>query len=284
MENIKKIMHTSGFYAMLIAMTLANRDKDLLSKVSSITDMEITNTEANYKDKEQTVPPLTNHTEYILEEDYINRKINSQIEESENMQKELINSTISKTENIVMPPLTNHTEYINDENSNNVQNEIQENLEDTNRIYTYEELKDCIYEKSEEYGVPFDVITTIGHQESGGSWNTNGVESYTGDYGQYQINFRWNLETIKNELGFDEDDLQYNPYKSIEAATYLLKKIMNLYGYTANNYNAKEIFGTYNGWINWKENEMATTYAESCMNILAQNLYPIEEVKHEKTR
>lgn len=282
MKDIRKIVHKSEFYAILASMILVNKNNILLSNATA----------TNSIDKEAvTAPPLTNHTEYIteeyLEENFINKEINSKVNESENMQQALINSTIINEENIVMPPLTGHIEYIDDVDYKyieNNQNIIQEELTATNRIYTYNELKDCIYEKSEEYGVPFDVMTTIGHQESDGKWNTNGVKSYTGDYGQYQINFRWNLDVIKNDLGFNEDDLQYNPYKSIEAAAYQVKKIMNLYGYTIDNYDAKEIFGTYNGWINWKENEMATSYAESCMNILAQNLYPIEEVKNVKTR
>lgn len=45
----------------------------------------------------------------------------------------------------------------------------------------------------------------------------------------------------------------------------------------------ENVFGTYNGWINWREKEMAVYYAASCMNILEQGveqiLNSVEKIK-----
>lgn len=265
MKKTRKIIHISEIYVLLIAVVLANKGniKSVESVMSNSlinvnNDSEINFNEIKIDTKNIVAPPMTWHTEYI-EDEYlkndssISNEIDSQVIKTEKLQNDILKDSISV--NIVREE------------------------ENTNRIFTYDELKDSIYRISQEYGIPFDIMTTIGHQESGGQWNTNGVESYTGDYGQYQINLRWNLESINQDLGFTKDDLQYNPYKSIEAAAYLLNKLMKLYGYTIDNYDPKEIFGAYNGWINWKDKEMAVTYAESCMSILEQNLYPCEDVK-----
>ncbi len=262
MKNITKITHVSKFYALLIALTLANKNNIKLED-TIISDNEINindESETNYNQIKTDIvnivaPAMTGHTEYI-EEEYL--KDNSSIDSK-------IDSQVSKTEKLQNDILIDNKML------------VEENEVYTNRVFTYDELKDSIYRIGQEYGVPFDIMTTIGHQESGGQWNTNGVKSYTGDYGQYQINVRWNLESINRELGFTEDDLLYNPYKSIEASAYLINKIMNIYGYTLDNYDPKEIFGTYNGWTNWKEKEMAVAYAESCMSILEENLYSYEE-------
>lgn len=174
-----------------------------------------------------------------------------------------VEDIICERDEIGMHAMTGHIENIIGEKEN----------------ISYDSLKYYIYEKCNEYEVPFDVMTTIGHQESGGTWDTNGVVSYSGDYGQFQINLRWNLGIIEQDLNFTEQDILYNPYKNIEASIYLIKRIMNLYGYTMDNFDYENIFGTYNGWTNWREKEMAIDYAASCMSILSQNLYPYEKVE-----
>ena len=149
--------------------------------------------------------------------------------------------------------------------------EEKQELQFVNPIFI--QLKDHIYKISNQYGVPYDILTTIGHQESGGDWETNGMISYTGDYGQFQINLRWNFEDIHRDLGFTVEELLYDPYKNIEASAYLLKRIMNLYGYTIHNFNYENIFGTYNGWLNWRRSSISRQYVSSCMSIISQQKY-----------
>lgn len=149
----------------------------------------------------------------------------------------------------------------------------QIDISNTNINPIYEDLKEHIYNISKKYGVPYDIMTTIGHQESGGDWETNGVISYTGDYGQFQINLRWNYEDIHRDLGFTVQDLLYDPYKNIEASAYLLQRIMNLYGYSISNFDYENVFGTYNGWTGWRNSSISRQYVVSCMSILDKKLY-----------
>lgn len=160
---------------------------------------------------------------------------------------------------------------LTDEKLNPVEKE-EDKETDINPVFN--NLKEWIYEISKKYGVPYEIMTTIGHQESHGDWETNGIISSTGDYGQFQINLRWNFEDINRDLGFSVDELLHDPYKNIEASAYLLQRIMRLYGYTIQNFDYENIFGTYNAWTNWQNSSMARNYVYSCMRILAQNLYP----------
>ena len=132
-----------------------------------------------------------------------------------------------------------------------------------------EEFQDYIFKISTEASIPFEIMMTILHQESDGQWNSNGVISATGDYGMAQINI-CNHEEIKANTGITTDELLYDPYQAVKAEAYQLKKIMNLYGYTKDNYNYENIFGTYNGWIYWYYDESALTYVDSCMEILQE--------------
>lgn len=136
---------------------------------------------------------------------------------------------------------------------------------------TYQALKPYIEKMSEKYAVPFDLIVTIIHQESGGNWNTNGFHSYTDDYGLTQIN-ECNLAMFQERLGFSREDILYNPCKAIEAEAFQLKSIMDMYNYDMNVIDYKNVCGTYNGWINWRDNEMSSNYADSCMNIIEQDV------------
>lgn len=126
-------------------------------------------------------------------------------------------------------------------------------------------LQDHIFKMSKKYNVPHEIIMVIIHRESGGKWNTNGVISPTEDYGLAQINI-CNAEYIKENLGFSLDEILNDPYKSIEAQTFLLNDIINIYGYT-DNLDLENIFGTYNGWLDWEKSSDACEYAEACMQI-----------------
>lgn len=137
----------------------------------------------------------------------------------------------------------------------------------------YQNLKLFIIQISKKYNIPYDILETIIHQESGGCWNTNGVISPTNDYGLTQIN-ECNLEKIYNELGYTKEEILYETPKAIDAQAYLIKEIIDLYGYN-DTINYKEVFGTYNGWIKWKNKEISIEYADSCMEILNEGVEKI---------
>lgn len=197
----------------------------------------------------------------------------------------------NQEENIIPRAMSYHTEYLMDKHEKERlkeerkrKKELKRQLEEDKKLNPiYVELRDYIYEMSVKYGVPFGVLTTIGHQESHGTWRTNSAISDTGDYGLFQINLGWNFEDIHNKLGFSEQDILHNPYKNIEASAYLLQKIMNVLGYTRDYFSYEEIFGYYNDWCNWRDNEMACEYVSTCMDILSQNLYPYR-VKEDKEK
>ena len=131
------------------------------------------------------------------------------------------------------------------------------------------EWQDYIFNLSNETGVPSELIMTIIHQESGGTWDTNGKISVTHDYGLTQIN-QCNLSEIKNVLGITKEEVLNDPYKAMTAQTYLLQNIMNMYGYTNENIDYLNVCGTYNGWTNWEKKEMSQDYVASCQRILEE--------------
>lgn len=141
--------------------------------------------------------------------------------------------------------------------------------------------QDHLFSLAEKYGFNHEILFTIVHVESGGTWATNGVISPTDDYGLFQINIK-NHEHIYQELGFTTDELQYDPYKNAEAAAYIIKKFFDLYQYDKTNFDYSTIFGTYNGYINWKENELSLDYVDKCMIILEENYSKIERLELKK--
>ena len=121
----------------------------------------------------------------------------------------------------------------------------------------------------------FQNVLVIGDQESDGKWNNNGVISPTNDYGEFQINIT-NHDIIERKLGYTSEDLLNDQYKNAEAAVWMISNIM------CNEYcnNIEDVYGMYNGWINWAEKEDSVKYVDSC---LARNdLYFASGVVYEK--
>ena len=206
----------------------------------------------------------------------------------ESLYNEINDNSSSKEEK---PHLSMHTndmialgnEFVECEEMQYIEDPIENAFENsTTPKEIYLSLKPYIQDMSNKYEVPVDLLITIIHQESGGQWNTNGVCSYTDDYGLTQIN-ECNIEMLKRELGFIKEDILYNPKCAIEAQAFLIKNIMNMYHYNRDTTDYENVFGTYNGWINWREKEMAVYYAASCMNILEQGveqiLNSVEKIK-----
>ena len=147
------------------------------------------------------------------------------------------------------------------------------------------EYQEYIYEMSIKYDIPFNILMAIADNESNGLFDTNGKISEYDDYGFFQINI-CNHDLIFKELGYDSKDLLNDPYKNIEAASFLVKKICNMY--KEDDY--ENIFGTYNGWINWKDKETSRNYAANGIqkineiyNKLDDELFEKEE-ENERTR
>jgi hypothetical protein len=156
---------------------------------------------------------------------------------------------------------------------------LVEEVEEEKIYYDFpctEEFQDYIISVADKYDLPYEILFTIIHRESGGDWNTNGYISNTNDYGLCQIN-RCNLSDIYDALGYSEDDILNDPYKNVDASAYLLKGIFNVYGYTKDNFEYENVFGCYNGWTSWQKKKMARNYVNGCMEILEEKFSDLEE-------
>lgn len=133
------------------------------------------------------------------------------------------------------------------------------------------ELQKYMYDLSIKYDVPFQVLMTVSHVESGGEFDTNGVVSSTNDYGLMQIN-ECNIDYISDTLGFSKEEILNDPYKNIEASALLLKNI-----YTNNDITeVGEVFGIYNGWVNWKEKNISLEYVSKSLEVYS--IYDEQEI------
>ena len=141
------------------------------------------------------------------------------------------------------------------------------------------EYEDEIRKLAETYNVPYEIILTIGYRESGGNWNNNGVISSTDDYGVFQIN-KCNLEYIKENLGYTEEEILNDPIKNAEACIYLLKDILKRESVDT----PEEIFGIYNGWIGWKNKPLAVEYSAACCEIMDDYFPNFEYNKNQTTK
>ncbi len=142
------------------------------------------------------------------------------------------------------------------------------------------EYQDYLREMCLEYNVPFRVLMTIGHNESGGEWNTNGHISKTNDLGVFQIN-KCNVDYINKNLGYTYDDLLNDEYKNGHSAIFILSEICAMYEQD----DFENIFGTYNGWTDWKKKEQSKKYVEHCLSYLNDIFYELpydQELKQEE--
>lgn len=141
-----------------------------------------------------------------------------------------------------------------------------------NRVYydipVYDlDFQDFIYETAIYYDVPYRIPFIIAELESGGSWKSNGVLS-NGNYGLTQINW-FNLDYIEKNYGYNEIEVQNDPYINMECCIRLLHdKFLPASYYDSNNINYEEIFGVYNRWVLWKDYPEAIEYVESAINLL----------------
>lgn len=138
------------------------------------------------------------------------------------------------------------------------------------------EFEEDIIEIANEYGLDPEIMFTVGHQESDGNWNNNGLISPTKDYGVFQIN-KFNHQHIYEVFGYTSEDLLYDPVKNAEAAAYLIRNIIK----RSDVNSLEEIFGMYNGWTNWQNIEWSIEYVNSCLEIM-NNYFPDYQYENDK--
>ena len=134
-----------------------------------------------------------------------------------------------------------------------------------NLTHEYEEyIKELCINYADEYNLDSDElfknVLVIGDQESDGKWNNNGVVSPTEDYGVFQINIV-NHKKIEEKLGYTTEELLNDQYKNADAAVWIIANIM------VNDYckNDADIYGMYNGWINWENYDSSVEYVDNCL-------------------
>jgi hypothetical protein len=137
------------------------------------------------------------------------------------------------------------------------------------------EYQEYMLEMAHKYDIPFNLLITVIDNESNSLFNTNGVISEWDDYGLCQINI-CNHDKIYEDLGYTSSDLLNNPYKNIEAASYLIKNICDMYQEEVLNGNYENVLGTYNGWKTWKSKQTSIEYVANGIEKL-NTIYNKEE-------
>ena len=126
------------------------------------------------------------------------------------------------------------------------------------------EQQEYMYEMAEKYDIPFNVLITIIDNESDSKFNNNGVISVTDDYGVCQINI-CNHDAIYEKFGYDSNEILNDYKKNIESGAYLISEIAKLYPEEVALGNYENVFGAYNGWLDWKKNQTSIDYAANAV-------------------
>ena len=134
------------------------------------------------------------------------------------------------------------------------------------------EKQQFLYELCQKEGVDFNNAMTIWHVESRGQFNCNGKENSTHDYGEMQIN-ECNIKSLNEIFEFVKGD---NPdineirnvfkndwQKNMIAAVYLIKEREAMY----EKGDYEDVFGCYNGWIDWKSKSISQEYSRLASEI-----------------
>lgn len=143
-----------------------------------------------------------------------------------------------------------------------------------------QDFQDFIYDTSIAYNVPYKIGFILAELESGSSWKSNSLIS-NGNYGLTQINW-CNLPFIKENYGYEKEEVLNNPYINMECCIRLLHDIyLPACNYNENNICYEDIFGTYNRWIIWKDYPEACEYVEKAMHLL-NTKYSVDFIKENK--
>lgn len=129
----------------------------------------------------------------------------------------------------------------------------------------YEDYIRCLCDEyASEYDLDkdklFKSVLVIGDQESNGTWDCNGKISTTDDYGEFQINVA-NHKSIEQVFGYTTDELLNDKEKNADAAVWIISNIM-ISDYCKTD---ADIYGMYNGWINWQDIDSSVQYVDCCL-------------------
>ena len=119
---------------------------------------------------------------------------------------------------------------------------------------------------AEEYQVPYRYLMTIADVESGGSFDNHGVISDSNDYGMMQIN-QVNIPTVCERLNTTQENILYDDETNIKACATLLKDIIDLCKQKYGTVTDEEVYGCYNGWLDWREKEISRNYVQKALNL-----------------
>lgn len=213
---------------------------------------------------EESIPVLEPVSKYFPSEDIIisNPMENEVILISESVSKYLPSADFTAIEPIIIES-----------------DSVLEDIPQYSGMALSHEFEDDLKKLAESYHIPYQILLTIGYRESGGNWNTNGVISSTNDYGQFQIN-ECNLAYLEEKLGCTREEILNDPLKNAEACLYLLNDIIKREDVTT----LEDIFGMYNGWVNWENKPLAVEYVDACMEIVDTYFPDFEYQKEEMVR
>ena len=186
----------------------------------------------------------------------------SSLENEESLGKDIPTKTVTaKEETVDFEPMISTDAIMEEINSNQTTEELvynQPNMDlDTQRI---------IKQVAEEYQVPYRYLMTIADVESDGKFDNHGVISSSDDYGVMQIN-KANIPTLCEQLNTTPDSILYDDETNIRASATILKDIINLCEQKYGTVNDEEVYGCYNGWINWRGKEISRNYVEKALNL-----------------
>ena len=186
----------------------------------------------------------------------------SSLENEESLGKDIPTKTVTaKEETVDFEPMISTDAIMEEINSNQTTEGLvynQPNMDlDTQRI---------IKQVAEEYQVPYRYLMTIADVESDGKFDNHGVISSSDDYGVMQIN-KANIPTLCERLNTTPDSILYDDETNIRASATILKDIINLCEQKYGTVNDEEVYGCYNGWINWREKEISRNYVEKALNL-----------------
>ena len=132
-----------------------------------------------------------------------------------------------------------------------------------------EDLQKYIYDKCVEHGIKYCLFLGLCQQETdfGRYAKVDGIQfhnvSKTNDWGMCQTNKKWVWPDVKKVFGWDNIEILFNPYRSVDAGIWEFSKCVRKYGNTEAAYDAYNRGLEYHGstmnsravvyyWNQWK--------------------------------
>lgn len=182
--------------------------------------------------------PTLRELKYIIRDTEI---LNGNVELGKKIEVEVV----EEKEDVAKILLNNNYYYVNSEDVGN-EDEIEEEpyYPVTDAIPLAEELQKYMYDKCVENGIKYCLFLGLCQHESDfGRYGTvNGkqfhVISRWGDYGMCQTNKKYVWPDVKKVFGWDNIEVLFNPYRSVDAGIWEFAKCVRKYGNTEAAYDA----------------------------------------------